>query len=103
MDEKPKYLDYLDYIYYLDCQLENVKAYTLLLRIFSELDEEEYQLSVQMVISLEQKIENCRDYLHRNELEDRFDPKNDALHGKTIKKLHKHINILLNRDISLIL
>ncbi|OME80087.1 hypothetical protein BK120_19800 [Paenibacillus sp. FSL A5-0031] len=94
LDDKPTHLDYMDYIYYLDCQLENVKAYTLLLRIFSELDEEEYQLSVQMVDSLEKQIENCREYLHRNVLEDRFDPKNDALHGKTIEKLHKHINIL---------
>ncbi|WP_054023780.1 hypothetical protein [Bacillus sp. FJAT-28004] len=94
LDNKPTHLDYMNYIYYLDCQLENVKAYTLLLRIFSELEEDEYQLTVQMVDSLEQHIEQCRLYLHGQELEARFDPKNDTLNGKSTEKLLKLINVL---------
>lgn len=94
LDNKPSHLDYLEYIYYLDCQLENVKAYTLLLRIFSELTEPEYQLTVQMLDSLEQHIEFCREYLHSQELESRFDPKHDSSNGKTIEKLMKLINVL---------
>lgn len=94
LDNKPSHLDYLEYIYYLDCQLENVKAYTLLLRIFSELDEAEYQLTVQMLDSIEQHIECCREYLHSQELEGRFDPKHDASNGKAIEKLMKLINVL---------
>ncbi len=92
LDNKPTHLDYLDYIYYLDCQLENVKAYTLLLRVFSELDEEEYVLTVQMIASLEKQIERCRIYLHSQELEDNFNSKNDAVNGNTIEKLMKLIN-----------
>ncbi|MNX78071.1 hypothetical protein D3C86_1096400 [compost metagenome] len=94
LDNKPTHLDYLDYMYYLDCELENVKAYMLLLRIFSELDEEEYVLTVQMIAALEQQIERCRAYLHSQELEGMFDSKSDALNGKTIEKLMKLINTL---------
>ncbi|NQX62161.1 hypothetical protein HQN88_25170 [Paenibacillus qinlingensis] len=93
LDNKPSHLDYLNFIYYLDCQLENIKAYTLLLRIFNDLDEEEYQLTVQMSDSLEQHIERCRQYLHGRELDDRFDPKHDTINGKTIEKLLKFINV----------
>lgn len=94
LDNKPSHLDYLEYIYYLDCQLENVKAYTLLLRIFSELTEAEYQLTVQMVNSLEKLIALSREYLHIRELNECFNSKDDVLNGKTIEKLKKHIDVL---------
>jgi hypothetical protein len=44
--------------------------------------------------SLELHIEHARKYLHSKEPEDRFNPKDDAVHGKTIEKLHTHIKIL---------
>jgi hypothetical protein len=94
LNQKPTHLDYLDYLYYIDCQIENVIAYTLLLHLFGELSEGEYQLTVQMMESLELHIERAQKYLHSKELEERFDSKNDAANGKAIEKLHKHINIL---------
>jgi len=46
--------------------------------------------------SLELHIESALKYLHSKELEDKFNPKdNTAVNGKTIKKIHKHIKILL--------
>ncbi|MFD0589408.1 hypothetical protein ACFQZE_15585 [Paenibacillus sp. GCM10027627] len=95
LNQKPTHLDYLDYLYFIDCQIENVKAYTLLLHIFGELSEEEYQMTVKMIESLELHIERARKYLHSKKLEDRFDPKDDAVHGKTIEKLQTHIKVLL--------
>nr|WP_145405531.1 hypothetical protein [Paenibacillus xylanexedens] len=94
LDNQPSHLDYMDYIYYLDCQLENVQAYMLLLRIFSELDEDAYQMTVQMVQSLEQSIKRCRSYLHQQAMNDHFNKKHDALNGKTVEKLFKHIEFL---------
>lgn len=94
LGNQPSHLDYMDYIYYLDCQLENVKAYMLLLRIFSELEENAYQITVQMVGSLEQRIERCRRYLYQQELQDHFSKKHDAVNGKTVEKLFKHIEFL---------
>lgn len=94
LNQKPTHLDYLDYLYYIDCQIENVKAYTLMLHIFGELSKEEHQLTVQMMESLEQHIERARKYLYSSELEDKFNPKDDAVHGKTIESLHTHIKIL---------
>lgn len=94
LDNQPSHLDYMDYIYYLDCQLENVKAYMLLLRIFSELDEDAYKMTVRMVESLEKCIERCRRYLDQQELQDHFSKKHDAVNGKTVEKLFKHIDLL---------
>ncbi|MNW33085.1 hypothetical protein D3C74_100410 [compost metagenome] len=94
LNQRPTHLDYLEYLYYIDCQIENVKAYTLLLKIFGELSEEEHLLTVQMMESLELHIERARKYLHSKELENNFDPNDDAVHGKAIEKIHKHIKFL---------
>jgi hypothetical protein len=47
-----------------------------------------------MMESLELRIERARKYLHSRELEDKFDPKDDAANRKAIERLHKHIKTL---------
>ncbi|MFM1651455.1 hypothetical protein ACI7RC_05030 [Brevibacillus sp. B_LB10_24] len=94
VDHMPSHLDLLDYMYYVDCQLEDVKAYLLLLQIFGELSEEDYNIAAIMIAELERKIENARHYLHRKELTSTFDVWDEKQQGKPVTKFHAMVEHL---------
>lgn len=94
VDHMPSHLDLQDYMYYVDSQLEEVKAYLLLLQLFGELSEEDYNIAFFMISEIERKIEQARQYFHRKELTSILDTWDEKQQGKPVAKFHAMVEHL---------
>lgn len=95
LSPRPTNLDYLEYLYYIDCKrLEVVEPYVQLLYIFGDISEEEYSIVTQSLELLKQQVEKVRLYLHSTNLEEHYDARADHLKGEHIEKLEQLLEVM---------
>lgn len=95
LEENPSNLDFLDYIYYLTCEIEYIGGYLQILNIFGELDDEEYRIAMDSLELLEKEMDRANKHLHSRGIEEPYDAADDLLNGRNIQRLEECLKWIL--------
>lgn len=95
LNNRPTNLNFMDYLYYIDCKrMDTIEPYIQLLFIFGDINEREYQVTIQSLNLLKQQTEKVRIYLHSRNFEEHYDARNDLISRKHIEKLEQSLKVL---------